>query len=58
MNSKTLLASTLAMTGLEVSDLKKVYKPIDHAKQNTWYRKTFQRPQKSRHNRTKGGRKK
>lgn len=60
MSKNGLLAAASLLNGLtEVKDLNpvKVYKPIDHAKQNTWYRKTFQRPQRSRHTRTKRGRK-
>ena len=59
MNKQALLA-VAATTGLAMESLSnpvKIYKPIDYAKQNTWYRKVMQRPQRSRHTRTKKGRK-
>ena len=33
------------------------FMPEENRYYNTWYRKTFQRPQRSRHNRIKRGRK-
>ena len=60
MNKHSLLAAASLLGGIaDVSELNpvKLYKPVDHAKQNTWYRKVMQRPQRSRHTRTKRGRK-
>ena len=60
LNKQSLLAASSLLGGLtEVSemDLVMTHKPIDHHKQAVWFRKVMQRPQKSRHNRTKRGRK-